>query len=357
MQDSEPVSQKELVKRVLAGHDVPHPAVGPLDVHYCARFAGVSLHEYTTNAEAMAESVIKYYEKFRPDAVWLSADTWITAEAMGAKVCSHGDDQPMGGNGAIDIKTLEDVHSIPPADPSSQGRMPLMLDALGRIKTAIGDEVFIVACFDQYPFSVSSALMGIDRVMLGMFDDRPLVEALMDRGVEYGSAYALALAEAGADMLSGGDSPAGLIGPTYYRDLAMPFERKLIERIHAGCDRPVSLHICGNATPLLADMARCGADVLEIDYMTDIATACKIVDPSIALWGNLEPVGLISQGTPEEIKRKTRELLNVFKTYGRRRFVLSSGCTLAVETPDENLHTLIETAREPDLEYTSELIR
>ncbi len=346
MSISESISQKELVKRTLAGLDVPRPVVGPLAVHYCAQFAGVSLHEYTTNAQAMADSVIKYYDKFRPDAVWISSDTWVIAEAMGAKVCSPGKNQPLGGSGEIAVKTPEDIRRIPSADPASQGRMPLMLDALRRVDEAIGKEVFIGACFDQYPFSAASALMGIDQIMLRIFDDRPFIEALMQRSLEYASAYALALAEAGADMLSGGDSPAGLIGPAFYRAVALPFERRLIERIRAGCDLPVSLHICGAATPILADMARTGADVLEIDYMIDIEDACKIVDPKIALWGNLEPVGLISQGSVKEIKLKTRELYRAFKKHGRRRFVLSSGCTLAIETPAENLHALVETARE-----------
>lgn len=346
MSISQSISQRELVLRALAGLDVPRPAVGPLAVHYCAQFAGVSLHEYTTNAQSMADSVIKYCEEFRPDAVCISADTWVTAEAMGAKVCSRNEDQPLGGSGDITIETLEDIRRIPSPDPASQGRMPLMLDALRRVKEAIGSEVFIFACFDQYPFSAASALMGIDQIMLRLFDDRPFVEALMQCSIEYSSAYALAMAQAGADMLSGGDSPAGLIGPAFYRDLALPFEQMLIERIHSGCDLPVSLHICGNASPILADMARSGADVLEIDYMTDIRDACKIVDLKIALWGNLEPVGLLCQGTAKQVAQKTRELYNTLQAHGRRRFVLSSGCTLAIETPAENLHAMIETAKD-----------
>ena len=36
----------------------------------------------------------------------------------------------------------------------------MMLEALERIRQALGDEVFVVACFDQYPFSLACALMG-----------------------------------------------------------------------------------------------------------------------------------------------------------------------------------------------------
>ena len=50
--------------------------------------------------------------------------------------------------------------------------------------------------------------MGVDQVMLKLFDDRPMVEALMERALEHAVAYARALADGGADMLSGGDSPA-----------------------------------------------------------------------------------------------------------------------------------------------------
>ncbi|OGD33434.1 MAG: hypothetical protein A2V45_02270 [Candidatus Aminicenantes bacterium RBG_19FT_COMBO_58_17] len=68
-----------------------------------------------------------------------------------------------------------------------------MLEALGRILEALADEAFVVACFDQYPFSLASQLLGINQIMLQLLDDRPLVEALMERCLEYGVAYGLPL--------------------------------------------------------------------------------------------------------------------------------------------------------------------
>ena len=88
-----------------------------------------------------------------------------------------------------------------------------MLEALRCIVNALGDEAFVVACFDQYPFSLACALMGIEQAMTRIAGDRAMIEALMEKCGEYAIAYASALADAGADMLSGGDSPAGLIGP------------------------------------------------------------------------------------------------------------------------------------------------
>jgi MtaA/CmuA family methyltransferase len=337
---------KQLVLQALQGEPTPRAAVGPLAVHYCAGVAGVSLREYTDDAQTLADCVLRYYERFRPDAVWLSADTWVTAEAMGAAVRFPGEDQPKGGTGEPLVRSAADAARIPPPAPESQGRWPLMLDALRRIRKGVGDDVFLVACFDQYPFSLACELLGTQRAMLSLSDDRPLVEAAMERSLEYALAYARALAAAGADMLSGGDSPAGLLGPRLYREVALPFEQRLIRELKEAVGVPVSLHICGDARPILADMRESGANVLELDYRVPFADAAARVGPDVAIWGNLDPVGVLARGSVAQVGQATRELLRDVDRCGHRRFVLSSGCTLAVETPAENLQAMFETARE-----------
>jgi MtaA/CmuA family methyltransferase len=336
---------RDTVRAALLGLPNPRCATGPLAVHYCAQFAGISIREYTLNAEKLAESVIRYYERFRPDAVWLSADTWVSAEAMGAAVRFPGENQPLGGTGEPCIRTAADIERISPTDPSTRGRQPLMLEALHRIKTAIGQDAYIVACFDQYPFSLACALMGMESIMVKLIEDPPLVEAVMERALEQGLAYAHALADAGADILSGGDSPAGLMGPAFYESMALPFEQRLIAEFKARHTAPVSLHICGNAGPILTGMASAGADILELDHLTDLAQACDVLDPATVIWGNLDPVAVLAQGSIDAVRQAVLAMLETMRARGRR-FVLSSGCTLAMDTPPENIDALLETARE-----------
>jgi uroporphyrinogen decarboxylase len=338
-------NSKQLVSRALKGLEIPRVPAGPLAVHFCARGTGVSLREYTTNPQALADSVIAYYEKFRPDAVWLSSDTWVSAQAMGATVGATGDDQPFGGLGEPLVQSAADIDSIPAPNVGSQGRYPLMLGALSRISKALGEDVFIVACFDQYPFSLASALMGIDTFMLKLNDDPKMIEALMERCLEYALAYGTALSAAGADLLSGGDSPAGLVGPQWYHETALPYERRLIAGLQDSTQKPVSLHICGNATPILAHMASSGADVLELDHQVNLAQACRLVGGKTALWGNIDPVSVLMQGTPERVVQASCQALETIRTCGHPRFVLSSGCTLAPETPSDNVAAMIRTTR------------
>jgi uroporphyrinogen decarboxylase len=339
-----PLNSKKIVSRSLRGADVPRAAAGPLAVHYCARVAGVSVHDYTSDPRVLADSVVRYYERFRPDAVWVSADTWVSAQAMGARVGGVDPGQPWGGLGPPFIQTAADLDRIPKPDPGTQGRYPFMLEALRLIVERLGQEVFVVGCFDQCPFSLASQLLGINEIMLKLHDDRPQVEAVMERCLDYGLAYGRAMGEAGADMLSGGDSPAGLIGPELYREMALPFEKRLISGLQAATGKPVSLHICGDSTPILKDMAGLGADVLEIDHQVDIAEAFRITGPDVAFWGNLDPVGLLARGAPGEVEDASQRLLETVRSSGHRRFVLSSGCTLALETPAENLEAMFRAA-------------
>lgn len=342
------MTSKEIVSRAIRGLPTPRVASGPLAVHFCAHRKGISLKEYTSSAEKMADSILHYYDEFQPDAVWLSADTWVTAGSMGARVGFVDERQPMGSIGGPLIRSEEDLDRIPDPDPHHRGRFPLMLEAFRRIRQSLGDEVFLVPCFDQYPFSLACALMGAERVMLAVGDPKQLdlVRRVMDKALDFAAAYALALAEEGADLLSGGDSPAGLLGPDHYQAIAFPWQCRLIERIKEHCDLPVSLHVCGKATPYLPLMKATGADVLELDHYVDLDEALEITAGETAVWGNLDPVGLLAQSGPEQVREAATRAIEQVRRSGHRRFVLSSGCTLALETPPENLHAMLQVARQ-----------
>jgi uroporphyrinogen decarboxylase len=335
------MTSKELVTAAIAGQPVARIPTGPLAVHACAGMAGFTVREYSTNGAALAESVLRYYDRFRPDALWISADTWVSAEAMGARVSSLDPHQPLGGVGDPVVRTAADIDRIPGPDVGSQGRYPVLIEALGRVVEALGREVFIVACFDQYPFSLASALMGLDEIMMRVEDDPPFVHALMRRCEEYILAYSRALAQAGADMLSGGDSPAGLLGPGRYAAVALPAEQRVIASLRSYTDKPISLHICGDTRLILPLMASSGAHVFELDHAVGMTEACRLLGGGSVLWGNLDPVGVLHQGTPATVTKAVQSLLQGISAAGHRRFVLSSGCTLAPGTPMANLQALL----------------
>ncbi len=341
----EGMNSRGLVMKALKGEAVPSPACGPLAVHFCAVDKGVSLFEFAKDPKVHFECLLRYYDKYRPDVLWVSADTWITAEAMGTEVYSPDEFQPLSGPSNGFVHLSRDLDRIPPPDPYSQGRQPLMLEVLSRVVETVGDEVFVVGCFDQSPFSLACQIGGITNILSKTIDDPAFVGDLMGKCGEYVLAYAEAMAACGPDMLSTGDSPAALMGRDKYVAFALPAEKRVFSTLKESSNIVLSLHICGDSTSMLPHMAESGADVLEIDYQVSLKQAYESVGDKVVLWGNIDPVSVLLQGDPDGIEASVRELLEEVGDAGCRRFVLSSGCTLAPNTPPENLRAFFSAAR------------
>ncbi len=220
-----------------------------------------------------------------------------------------------------------------------------MLEVLSRIVKALGKEAFVVGCFDQSPFSLACQVCGVENLLIKTIEDPAFVEAVLDKCSEYVLAYAEAMAGCGPDMLSTGDSPAALMGREKYSAFASPAERLVFLALKERTEIFLSLHICGDSTPILGRMAGSGAHVLEIDHPVNLGKAHEIVGDKAALWGNIDPVSVLLQGEPEGIQASVRQLLSEVKDVGCRRFVLSSGCTLAPHTPPENLQAFFAASR------------
>ena len=65
-----------------------------------------------------------------------------------------------------------------------------------------------------------------------------------------------------------------------------------------------------------------------------------------AFWGNLDPVAVLARGRVEQVMEAADNAFQIVRVAGHRRFVLSSGCTLAMETPAENLDAMLQVARQ-----------
>jgi MtaA/CmuA family methyltransferase len=146
--------------------------------------------------------------------------------------------------------------------------------------------------------------------------------------------------DAGADLIGVGDAAASLIGPDIYERLVFPYEKRLVDAIHK-MGAAVRLHICGNTRPLLSIMGRLGCDIYDLDYFSPLGEARQAMGPTPALLGNLHPVQLLRNGTPQAILTALRQC----HQEAGPRYIVGAGCEIPRGTPDENLRALQEYAR------------
>jgi uroporphyrinogen decarboxylase len=332
------------IEAALAGRQ---PDCTPVMLHnfmMSARECGVTMRLFRQEARVVADCFVAAVERYQYDGVVVDVDTATLAGAVGVPV-DFPEDEPARCCGAR-LGNLEMVKELQPVDLAKDRRVQVWLEATRLLKEHFRREIFIRGNCDQAPFSLACLMRSPEAWMLDLLDPRkePLLHQLLGHCAEVVRQFVRLMVEAGADMTSNGDSLASpdLIAPAMYRRFALPYESQVITSAHE-LGLPHVLHICGNTTRILADMVSSGADGLELDYKTDVRAAHDALKGRAAFIGNLDPVGVLLNGSPQLVVEKTRALMGLFAdTPG---FILNAGCAIPPGTPAKNIRAMIRVAR------------
>lgn len=319
----------------------------PVMIHnfmMAARRAGYTMRQFRQSPEAVAGSFIRAVEEFDSDGILLDIDTATLAGALGVPV-DFPEDLPARAAGPR-LLSLAEVDGLDSPDIRGSWQVQVWLEAARLLRRYCGDAVFLRGNCDQAPFSLACLMRSTEGWLTDL--TQPELEepahGLLDYCAQAALQFIQAMSEAGAHMVSNGDSLAGpeVISPRMYRQFAAPYEKKLAAAAHAA-GLPYVLHICGKTDRILEDMLSTGADGLELDFKTDAALAHRLMRDRATFIGNVDPSGVLALGTPELVERRTRELVSLFSS--TPRFILNAGCAIPADTPPENLHAMIRAAR------------
>jgi uroporphyrinogen decarboxylase len=335
-------------ERVVAALEGRQPDSTPVMLHnfmMAAREAGVTMQQYRGDGRQIARCHIEAVEKYGYDGMMIDVDTATLAAAAGVPT-EYPEDEPAVCRG-VRLRSLEEVDDLETVDLTKHEGVVMWVEGVRLLKQYFKNEIYVRGNCDQAGFSLACMMRGIEQWMMDIVDEdsQERVERLLDYCTGVTAQFLRMMAETGCDMLSNGDSSAGtsLISPRLYRRFGLPYEKKLADYSHE-LGLPWALHICGNANPILADMAATGGDAFEIDFKTDAARARAAWKDRCAFIGNIDPSGVLALGSVELVESRTRELLQVFD--GEPRFILNAGCALPATTPPENLRAMIRVARE-----------
>jgi uroporphyrinogen decarboxylase len=333
------------IKAALAGE---MPDTTPIMLHnfmLAVREAGCTHRQFRSDPELAAQVFIQAIEKYGYDGMVIDFDTVTLAGAAGVPVETR-DDGPANSHAGC-LATLDEAARLAGIDIAQYEPVQQWLETVRRVKQYFGNEVYVRGNCDQAPFTLACALRTPQALMLDLCDEEAAtqVEQLLEYCAGISRQFVRLMAQTGADMISNGDSAAGceMISPKMYRRYALPGEQALAREAHAA-GLPYTLHICGNATPILRAMLESEADALELDYKTDVREARETLHGKATFIGNVDPAGVLAFGTQHTVVEAVRDLLKVFgRTPG---FILNAGCAISPATPEENLRAMIATARQ-----------
>lgn len=329
-------------RRVLAflqGHPVDRLPLMPVVMMFCADQIGIKYGQYVKHYRVLAEAQIRTAENFDFDLVSNMSDPAREAFDCGARVEFY-DDQPAA---IVEREALlankSRLAGLPIPDPLGGGRMHAAVLALELMKSQVGQEKMLMGWVEG-PCAEGADLRGINTLMLDFYDDPAFVRDLFEFVVEMELRYARAQIDAGADLIGIGDAAASLVGPKIYEEFVWPYEKKLVDGLHALGTR-VRLHICGNTSRILDGMGRLGCEIVDLDYQASLADARRTMGAHQILLGNLNPVASLRDSSPAAV---TAALAECHRQAGPR-FVVGAGCEIVRDTPLENVQAMVEYAR------------
>ena len=320
----------ERVRRRLRGEKVDRPPNFDIYMQRAAHHAGRPLSRYYLDHRVLVEANLLVLEAFDLDIVQAISDPYREASDLGLEVEWPEDGLPV--RRAIRLREPDDASRLDLVAPEDGPRMSDRIEAVRLLRKSVGDDVPVMGWVEG-AFALASVLRGDTNVLLDIHDRPDWLEDLLDRLVEVGVAFARAQVAAGAHVIGLGDSMGSLVSPRHYRELVLPYEQRVFAAVKEAGAIP-RLHVCGDTSRLLADMARSGAAIVDLDWMVDLGRAVEVFGPGgPAPCGNFDPVAVMLRGTPAQVEDAVR----LCAAAGGPRHFSAAGCEVPDGTPEANL--------------------
>lgn len=314
---------------------------------------GLQFHQTHHNAVKMALAAASTYRISGFGSAVVPLDLCVEAEALGAKVdfreAGNGAEYPLVSGFVYDTLekfTAEYAKSAEKNDKKKaaasalsavkRGRIPVVVEAIKLLKEDVGKEI-VIGAWVPGPFTLLSLLVETGALYLSLRKSSDQVHTAMDFLTQVLAAVGDAYHQAGADVLTiheMGGSP-GALGPRLFESIVLPHLQVLTDEL----PRPVVLSACGRTNGAMKLLADSGADALSVDQTNDLARSREEV-PDMLLFGNLDPVGLLCQGKPDEI---TDAVTGAVRSGAD---AVWPGCDLYLQTPLENLRALVASSNQ-----------
>lgn len=246
------------------------------------------------------------------------------------------------------FETVEEIYKYPFPDFNEDYRWEGVPE---QVASLIKNDLVAVAFMQMTIFEVSWYLRGMDNFMMDMIINKEFAEALLDKIVEIRVDMAQRYAKANVDILMLGDDVSTqldmMISPEIWREMIKPRLAKVIKAAKdIKPDILVFYHGDGNLQKIIPDLIEVGVDILNPvqPECMDPVEIKKLYGDRLSFWGTLGTQTTMPFGTPEEVKKECKRLIeNVGKGGG---LLLAPTHVIEPEVPFENLEAYIDAVKE-----------
>ncbi len=294
-----------------------------------------------TTPELACEVTLQPLDRFPLDAAILFSDILTIPYVMGLGLSFQEGEGPVFER---PLRSAADIARLIQPDPESELRF--VMDAIRLIRRELNGRVPLIG-FAGSPWTLACYMIegrgSRDFIHIKglLYSDPKTLHQLLAHLASSVAAYLNAQIAAGAQAVMLFDTWGGSLSTPAYAEFSLAYMTQIIaglQRETNGRRVPVLLFTKGGGN-WLESMANSGADVLGLDWSTELHTARQRLGNKVALQGNMDPIALYGS-----VAGVRQEALRVLDSYGAGNgHIFNLGHGITPQTPIDNVAALIET--------------
>ncbi|MEY3285692.1 MAG: hypothetical protein RL500_422 [Pseudomonadota bacterium] len=306
-----------------------------------------------TSPDFATEVTLQPLDRYPLDAAILFSDILTVPDAMGLGLSFAA------GEGPRFAKTVREEADVASLAVPDMDKLRYVFDAVASIRKALtlpdGRSRVPLIGFSGSPWTLACYMVegaGSDdyRHVKSLMYRRPdLMHRVLEVNAQAVTQYLNAQIDAGAQAVMVFDSWGGVLADGAFQAFSLAYTRRVVEglkREHQGQRVPCIVFTKGGGQ-WLEGIASCGADVVGLDWTTDLGAARALVADRVALQGNIDPMVLF--GGEQAVRAEVRRTLDRFGPPRRADggwggHVLNLGHGLNQHTPPESVAALVDEA-------------
>lgn len=331
-------SGKELIIRTLRHEDTPRVPWVPYAGVHAAKFKGYTAVDILQDSNKLVESLLAVNEIYLPDGQPVLFDLQLEAEILGCELYWVDNSPP-----SVASHPLSGINEIPIKLPSERdGRLPIVLDAMKRMKQKVGDETALYGLVTG-PLTLASHLRGTE-IFMNMIRQPDYVKKLLNYSKNFLAEIIKFYIDTGMDVIAIVDPLVSQISPKHYNIFLSDPYSELFSLIRQN-NVYSSFFVCGDATKNIEVMCQTNPDSIAVDENIDMISAKMVTDRyNIALSGNIPLTTKMLLGNQKDNMKFVVEFLD---SIDHHNLILAPGCDMPFDTPIENGVGCMQAVRNP----------
>ncbi|MEM1574234.1 MAG: uroporphyrinogen decarboxylase family protein [Candidatus Methanomethylicaceae archaeon] len=248
------------------------------------------------------------------------------------------------------IKSVEDIDKFIEVTSAENIIQSGKLDYAKLIVEKFSSNKFICATISSPYWAALNTYFGFKGMVLNLYKRPKLIHYVLEKITEQSIEVLKAYGKVGINGIWIEEclSSASEISLNYFKNFVLPYNKELISEIKRLGMKSI-YYCCGNIYDRLELIIEADSDCISVEegkkgFRNDISYVNKVVAGRACIFGNLDAIKVLQNGTTEELRREIRRQISVGYEYGK--FVMSLGSPVTPQTPTSRVKEYIEIARQ-----------